>query len=107
MFDKAWSTCARLSGQGLVSYVRFSFSWAGHTVLTVLSVYLALAVLQRAVHCAWTYIDAGGYERVADAWHQNIAKFWVQRAAAQLAMCPGVFADVLRPFSVALCVRVC
>ena len=63
----------------------------------VLFVYVALAVLQRAVHYAWAYVDVGGYERVEDAWHQDVVDIWQQDLTAQLARCPGAFEDVLHP----------
>ena len=63
----------------------------------VLSVYLALAVLQRAEHSARAYVNEGGDERGAGPWDQDVVDRWMQCAVARLARCPEEFADVLRP----------
>ena len=62
-----------------------------------LSVYVALAVLQRAEHCARAYVNAGGDERLANAWDQDAVNRWMQHAMTQLAVCSEAFVDVLRP----------
>ena len=66
------------------------------------SAYLALAVLQREVHCVWAYVNAPSYaaddyKRVTDPWRLGIVSRWMRYATVCLGRCPEAFTDVLRP----------